>query len=177
MANQKKDSTSIFLFGIALLVITLVLFIVPFVKLSVAKVSHSTSGFSTGFGFFTLIKGKEVVANAALWKGFSQSLATVYGTEKTLTLLFSFFTLIGMIAIFLTAIVAIFTALGVIKNKRITAIFSIIGIIAMMICTMLAFMLASRIKQDSGISMSTMIYIPFILNLLASAVLVKGLKN
>lgn len=177
MAKKKNKLNGMLLVGIALGAIALALFALPFIKMTVLGKSTSGSGFGLAFGTFTFLGGNEAVAKATLSGSLDGVLATAYGVSKGLTTVVAIVLFLTFILLTIALVFALFHAIGVLKGARVTAMLAAISVLLMLIAVALTFVLVGKIKKDVGVETATMIYIPFIVNLLASAVLAKGLRK
>ena len=77
----------------------------------------------------------------------------------------------------LTAVLGLLNALGILKGTRLTALLAAVSVLLMLVAAILVFVLIGKIKKETGVSASTLIYIPFAVQLVACGVMAKALKK
>lgn len=190
MATKKKTGGNKFflLIGLVLAVATVALFAVPFISVTakaiiVGEGTATASGFAFAFGIGTLFGGDEAVVKAAL-DGFNGTLVAAYGVNAGLTKAISLLLFLNFIVIVLTVVAGLLNFLGILKNRRITAVLAALSILIMLVSAILVFVLVGKMKEGefsvgelASSKVSTLVWLPFVLNLLSGATIAYALKK
>ncbi len=177
MAKKKNQCSLLLLIGIVLCAVAIALFAMPFIKMSLLGASSKSTGFAFSFGAFTLLGGDEAVAKAAFSGDLNGTLVTAYGVSSALTKISALLLFVTFIVMVLTAVLGLLNALGILKGTRLTALLAAVSVLLMLVAAILVFVLIGKIKKETGVSASTLIYIPFAVQLVACGVMAKALKK